>query len=159
MTVGSHAHQANSLFFNLNDTPVTVFTTAHCLTMSWDEWHTYYSIHNSPQLDHNLNQMTSLTVFTTVHYLTMSWDKDTLITVFTTVHDLTMSSAKWHISYCVHNSLELDHVLNQITYLLPFSQHSSNLTTSSAEWHTYYSVQNSPQLDHILSQMALPLLC
>jgi hypothetical protein len=83
----------------------------------------------------------------------------THIIVFTSVHYLIMSSAKWHFPYCVQISLQIDHVLSQMTYLLLQPQQSNNLTTSSARWHTYYSVRNSPDLDHVLSQMTLPLLC
>jgi hypothetical protein len=84
-----------SFFWNLNDTPITAFTTVHYLTMSWAKWFTYYCVHNSPLLDHVLRQMihlllcsqqsttwpcsepngTPVTVFTTVHYWTMSWAK------------------------------------------------------------------------------------
>jgi hypothetical protein len=136
-----------------NDTFLTVFTTVHYSTMSWDKWHI---LHCSQQ--------------------SRTWPcpqkNDTSLTVFTTVHN------NWHISYCVHSSPLLDHVLRQMTFPLLCSQQSNTwpcselnnipvtvftvvncLTTSSSKWHNYFFVHGSPLLDHILRQMTHLLLC
>lgn len=124
------------------------------------KWHISYCVYNSPQLDPILNKLTPLLLCLQQSITRPCSEKnDTHIIVFTSVHYLTMSSAKWHFPYCVHISLQIDHVLSQMTYLLLCPQQSNNLTTSSARWQTYYSVQNSPDIDHVLSQMTLPLLC
>jgi hypothetical protein len=94
--------------------------------------------------------------------------------VFTTAQNLTISSAKWYISYSVHNSPQLDHVHNNMIHLLLFSQHSITwpcpetndtlirvftafhyLTMFSAKWHFPYCVHNSPKLHHILNKWQL----
>jgi hypothetical protein len=43
-----------------NDTPVTVFTTVHHLTMSSAKWYIYYCVQDSPPIDYVLCQMISL---------------------------------------------------------------------------------------------------
>jgi hypothetical protein len=162
-----------------NNTPITVITTVHYLTISWAKWYTYYFVYNSPLFDHVLSQMEHLLLCS---QQSTTWPcpkpNGTPITVFTTVNYLTMSWAKWYTSYRVHNSPLLDHVLSQMIYVLLCSQQSTTLpcpqpndtpitvfttvhylTMSWAKLYTYYWVHNSPLLDHVLSQMIHILLC
>jgi len=71
VTAESHTHQVTTLFFNMIDTPVAVFTTVQKLTMPSIKC-TSYCVHNSPEIDHVLRQMTHISVLTTVQNLTIS---------------------------------------------------------------------------------------
>jgi hypothetical protein len=130
-----------------NDTSLTVFTAVHSLTISWDERHTYYSVHSSPLLDHVLSKMTHLLLCS---QQSATWPcsepNDIPVTLFTAFQ-------------------QFDHVVNQMTHLLLCSQQFTtwpcpqqnytsltvfttvhNLTMFWAKWHTCYTVHSLPTI-------------
>jgi len=148
-------------------------------TTSSAKWHFHYCVHNSPILNHVLSLIIHL-LLCSQQSTASQYPKpnDTTTSVFVAVHYLTMSSGKWHISYCVHSTPLLVHVLSQMLQLLQCSQQSTAWTYSEPNntpfavftavhrltmfWvqsHTYCCAHNIPPLDHVLSQMTRLLQC